>query len=325
MVIPLFCCLVRSLLFFLVNSKLKIFDFLDIRTQSRVIAYGSTTNSILNYKILNEERFYADGRLITTIDTTQFYYAIDQNSGLINLKTNDMLNQEILSVVVTVSVQDILLLSQPTINCQIAFRSTVFKNNLVFIGSDYRTIDLCEDVPVNSPILSLAIFDKSFSMNPICFSIINNDYFGLINGNNSSNGTVILTNPIDYEYFAFRNMDSVFNFTSKAYFCSDPSVFVQQTVKVKILNVNEHAPRLEYQLTPIQISINSSKSYMTKQLSVSDYDASPFNQYECNVQNDDFFRVIKNQNNVISIQYFYGSELAIILDKKKTSNYFYRS
>ena len=250
----------------------------------------------MNYKIISEERFYTDGRLVNVTVPSQFFYVVDLVTGVLNMKPVDISNQKLTSILVTVNVQDISLSSLLSVNCQVAFRFTVLQNPLVFIGSDYRSVDLCEDVPVSSPILTLTVFDSSFSTNQICFSILNNRNFDLINGNNTSNGTVILTALIDFE-----NAPSVINFTAQAYFCNTPGIYIQQTVAVKILNVNEYAPLLEPQQTPIEISLNTSSTYLSKTLFVLDNDTYPFNKYECKVLNDNSFLIINSQNSGVSV------------------------
>ena len=242
---------------------------------------------------------YTDGRLIKITDQNKFLYSIDLLSGLISLNQSiDLSYQKITSVVVTVNVADISLMSLPNINCQVAFRFTVSVNPLIFIGSDYQKITFCEDIPIRSSFLSLAVFDSSFSMNQICFSISDNLYFDLINGNNTLNGTIIVKTSLDYEFFSMNNLSSIVNFTAYAYFCNNPNVLIQQTILVTIHNVNEYAPFLEKQLSPIKISLNSSSKYLTSQIKVYDEDAYPFNKPKCFVQNDKSFTLITNQNSV---------------------------
>jgi hypothetical protein len=244
---------------------------------------------------------YADGRLIKITNSNQFFYTIDSLNGLISLNNSiDVYNKKITSVIVTVNVADISLMSLPNVNCQVSFRFTVSSNPLIFIGSDYQSISLCEDVPIKSSFFTVAVFDSSFSMNQVCFSILNNTFFDLINGNNTSNGTIIVKTALNYESFSINNLSSVVSFTAYAYFCNNPNVFIQQNILVTILNVNEYAPFLEDQILPVTISLNSSSNYLSRQINVNDKDAYPFNKPKCFVQNDKSFTLINNQNSVRS-------------------------
>lgn len=119
---------------------------------------------------------------------------------------------------------------------------------MVFVGSDYQTINLCEDIPINSQIYILNAFDSTFSGQPICYSIIDNQYFDLANSANPQNGAVNLINILDYENFIANNLTPTINFTAKAYFCNNPNSFITQVVSARILNVNEYGPKLQPQV-----------------------------------------------------------------------------
>ena len=242
---------------------------------------------------------HTDGRLITTTNVDKFFYLIDSVFGLMSIKASNLSNQMITSIVVTINVADVSLVTLPNVNCQVSFRFSVLTNPLVFIGGDYRSITLCEDLPIRSSFLKLAVFDSSFSMNEICFTILDNIYFDLIFGNNTSNGSIVLKRTLDYEYFLNNNSSPTVYFTVIAFFCNNPTTSVQQTVAVTIVNVNEYAPYLESQLKPLTISLSTSSYYLTNVLNIYDQDAYPFNKHKCFIQNDKSFTIINNQNNII--------------------------
>lgn len=89
-----------------------------------------------------------------------------------------------------------------------------------------------------SVIFSVAAFDETFSQNPICYSLEENEYFALAHGNNSQNGDVMLLKSVDYETIGSDELE----FIARAYFCNRASYFVTQKVTVTILNVNEEPP-----------------------------------------------------------------------------------
>lgn len=118
------------------------------------------------------------------------------------------------------------------------FRFIPADSPLKFTSSDYQHLDLCEDILPKSVIFSIVAFDETFSQNPVCYSIDENEYFGLVHGNNSPNGDVMLLKSIDYEVMSSDKLE----FFTRAYFCNRPSFFVTQRVAVTILNVNEEPP-----------------------------------------------------------------------------------
>jgi hypothetical protein len=98
--------------------------------------------------------------------------------------------------------------------------------------------------------MSLIAFDPSLSAKSLCYSIVQNDFFGLeFNQDISSNGSVMLKQKLDYQalYASYGSPITnklVLNFTALLYFCNEDIILNKQTVNVIVNSVNNFAPQV---------------------------------------------------------------------------------
>ena len=117
-----------------------------------------------------------------------------------------------------------------------------------FIGCEAcpdRVEFICEDVPVNSKFMTLMAFDPSLSNKQLCYSILQNDYFGLeYNRDISPNGAVILKKKIDVRSLFPNTLSKTLNFTALLYYCNEDIILNKQVVTIYVKNVNNYPPKL---------------------------------------------------------------------------------
>ncbi len=113
-------------------------------------------------------------------------------------------------------------------------------NPLNFIGLKTQEVNVCNDLPINSQIITLTVFDSSLSAKPVCFQVEENEFFKLINDNNNTNGLVVLAKKFDR-----KNAKPAYSFKAFAYFCDRPYQNITQTISVRILKVNQYAPKVK--------------------------------------------------------------------------------
>jgi hypothetical protein len=117
------------------------------------------------------------------------------------------------------------------------------------MGSKIQTISVCEDLPLNSQIVKLTVFDSSLSAKPVCFYVNQNQFFTLEAGNNNTNGWVVLTKELKYPR---DTSAATHSFIAFAYFCDRPHQNITQTIIVRTLQVNQHAPKIQIPVSLIE-------------------------------------------------------------------------
>jgi hypothetical protein len=123
-------------------------------------------------------------------------------------------------------------------------------SSLTFIGSTHQQISVCEDLPVNSKIMELTVFDSSLSARPVCFRL-NSEYFKLMPENFRPSGTVLLAKTLEHKQ---SNATALHRFKAHAYFCDRSDQKITQDVSVRVLQVNQYAPEIKL---PVSVSVGS--------------------------------------------------------------------
>jgi hypothetical protein len=210
---------------------------IDNESSFRLKVYSNRINTILNYEIIREEGVTINGAYVNK--TSDFFYRINAVNGQIERTSNLIKNY--LSILLFVQIKDINYQAKP-ITCLVDFRNPT-SNGLKlprFIGSDNRIESVCEDVPLNSVIFKLNAFDPSISTRELCYSTLDNEYFKLKSEEQPSpDGSIVLKKKLEYERL-------LINFTALLFYCNSPYILNKQVVTVNVLNVNKHAPRINF-------------------------------------------------------------------------------
>jgi hypothetical protein len=101
--------------------------------------------------------------------------------------------------------------------------------------------------------MTLIAFDPSLSNKQLCYSIVQNDYFGLeYNQDISPTGSVILKKKIDFRSLFSNTLTSTLNFTALLYYCNEDIILSKQVVTIFVKSVNKYAPTLIKRVNKIE-------------------------------------------------------------------------
>jgi hypothetical protein len=228
--------------------------------------YSSEPSSILDYKIVREERVSFDGSYQIFYNSNSFIYRVHPQAGIIELSSSTAIhNLSYISVLVVVQISDLAYLSS-SVDCKQKKKPKIknfysnYSKNLIFvgmvdfrfslphgpklpelIGPPQRVENICEDVaPINSVVGALSSFDSGLSNKTLCYSISVNDYFRLDSsaGQQSQSGLIYLKRSLLF------TAPSTVNLTACLYFCNQPAILATQYVVFNVLSANKMGPNL---------------------------------------------------------------------------------
>ncbi|CAF0895518.1 unnamed protein product [Brachionus calyciflorus] len=270
-------------------------SFSDNSTSFKLDAYSPDANTVLQYSILREERTTFDGTYENITEETNKFYKIRPNDGLIQLNRVEKLT-DYSSILLFIRVQDTTLHSSPT-ECLVDFKFCNLNSKIArFIGFGLRYENICEDLPVNSLIMSLKAFDPSHSNQKLCYTLAQNDYFSLKTSEPNENGDVYLKKKINLKELKNLNGNSYLNFTAFLSFCNNLHVLNKQMININVLNVNKYPPKLALKSSTVSISLSVLGNNSIPSFDVTDEDISPFDYFKCNIENNDNFALLNNND-----------------------------
>lgn len=195
-----------------------------------------------------------------------------------------------------IQVKDMSFYSGQT-ECLVDFRYCNLETKLPkFIGFGLRHENICEDIPNDSLILSLKYFDPNQSNEKICFLLDQNSYFSLRNPQPSENGDVILKQNIDLKNLKASYGNTYLNLTAYLSYCHSSVIFNKQLIKINVLNVNKHAPKLIATNPIVFIDLSDIGNKSIPSFDVIDHDLSPYDYFECKIENNDNFVLLNNND-----------------------------